>query len=167
MFLPSLKEYYLIFFLMTSQVGSHGTTDIKPEMLSGVQTRNGIQHVEHHICCIAHVHAYRKDNLFMQRLQLLSVAPPLSDLKEKNQIHQKKIPHAGIAYSVCTIPPLWHICYVRLSWVVLEFGLWQFTGTVSIISSKQLYNTQHRSVNYRFLVVYCITVYTVYREKKK
>ena len=50
-------------FLMTSQVGSHGTTDIKLEMLSGAQTGNGIQHVEHRIRGIVHVHAYRKDNI--------------------------------------------------------------------------------------------------------
>ena len=44
-----LKKYHL---------DSHGTTDIKLEMLSGVQTRNGIQHVEYNICGIAHVHTY-------------------------------------------------------------------------------------------------------------
>ena len=48
---------------MTSHLDSHGTTDIKPEMLSGVQTGNGIQHVEYNIRGIAHVHAYRKDDI--------------------------------------------------------------------------------------------------------
>ena len=38
--------------MKTSHLGSHGTTDIKSEMLSGVQTR--------------------KDNILMQRQQLLS-----------------------------------------------------------------------------------------------
>ena len=67
-------------FLMTSQVGSHGTTDIKLEMLSGAQTGNGIQH---HIHGIVHVHTYRKDNIFIQRRLLLSVAPP-TQKKESN-----------------------------------------------------------------------------------
>ena len=38
---PHFWEYYLNFFLMTSHLNSHRTTDIKPEMLSGVQTGNG------------------------------------------------------------------------------------------------------------------------------
>ena len=38
-------------------------TDIKPEMLSGAQTGNGIQHVAYDIRGIAHVHAYRKDDI--------------------------------------------------------------------------------------------------------
>ena len=49
-------------FFMTSHLDSHGTTDIKPEMLSSVQTRNGIQRVEYSICGIAHEQAYRKDD---------------------------------------------------------------------------------------------------------
>ena len=35
---PHIKEYYLKVFSMTSHPYSHGTTDIKTEMLSGVQT---------------------------------------------------------------------------------------------------------------------------------
>ena len=45
---PHLKEYYLIFHL-----NSHGTTDIKPEMLSGVQTGNGTPHDKYNIRGIA------------------------------------------------------------------------------------------------------------------
>ena len=52
---------------MTSHLDSHGPTDIKPEMLSGVQTGNEIQHNEYNTCSIAHVHACRKNNIFMQR----------------------------------------------------------------------------------------------------
>ena len=48
---------------MTSHLDSNGTTDIKPVMLSGVQTRNGIQHVEYDIRGIAHVHAYKRDDI--------------------------------------------------------------------------------------------------------
>ena len=43
------------------------TTDIKPEMLSGVQTGNGTPHDKHNIRGIAHVRTNRKDNIFMQR----------------------------------------------------------------------------------------------------
>ena len=38
---------------MTSHLGSHGTNDMKPEMLPGVQTENGIQHVEYNIIYVA------------------------------------------------------------------------------------------------------------------
>ena len=54
-------------FLMTSHLNSHGTTDIKPEMLSGVQTRNGTPHDKYNIRGIAHVRTNRKDDIFMQR----------------------------------------------------------------------------------------------------
>ena len=51
---------------MPSHLDSNATTD-KPAMLSGVKTGNGIQHDEYNIFGTAHVHAYRKDNIFMQR----------------------------------------------------------------------------------------------------
>ena len=57
---------------MTSHLNSHGTTDIKPEMLSGVQTGNGTPHDEYNIRGIAHVRTNRKDNIFMQRRQVQS-----------------------------------------------------------------------------------------------
>ena len=43
------------------------TTDIKPEMLSGVQTRNGTPHDKYNIRGIAHVRTNGKDDIFMQR----------------------------------------------------------------------------------------------------
>ena len=55
---------------MTSHLDSHWNTDIKPEILSGIQTRNRIQHDEYDIRGIAHLHTYRKYDIFMQR-QLL------------------------------------------------------------------------------------------------
>ena len=39
---------------MTSHLDSHKTTDIKPEMLSGVQTGNEIPHDDYNIRGIAH-----------------------------------------------------------------------------------------------------------------
>ena len=52
---------------MTSHLNSHRTTDIKPEMLSGVQTGNGTPHDKYDIRDIAHTQTKRKDNIFMQR----------------------------------------------------------------------------------------------------
>ena len=52
---------------MTSHLNSHGTTDIKPEMLSGVQTGNGTPHDKYVIRGIAHARTNRKDDIFMQR----------------------------------------------------------------------------------------------------
>ena len=60
---PQLKKILPDIFFMTSPLGSHGTTDIKPEMLSCVQTGDGIQHVKYNMRGIAHVHANRKDNI--------------------------------------------------------------------------------------------------------
>ena len=52
---------------MTSHLDSFGTTDIKPEMLSGVQTGNGTAHDIYDIRGIAHAHTNRKNNIFMER----------------------------------------------------------------------------------------------------
>ena len=52
---------------MTSHLNSHGTTDIKPEMLSGVQNGNGTPHDKDDIRGIAHACTIRKDDNFMQR----------------------------------------------------------------------------------------------------
>ena len=54
-------------FLMTSHLNSHRTADIKPEMLSGVQTGNGTPHDKYNIRGIAHARTNRKYNIFMQR----------------------------------------------------------------------------------------------------
>ena len=51
---------------MTSHLNSHGTTNFKPEMLSGVKTGNGIQHNRYDIPGIAHARTNRKDDIFMQ-----------------------------------------------------------------------------------------------------
>ena len=64
---PPLQEYYLQFFLMTSHLDSHRTTDIKPKMLLGVQTGYRTPHDKYHLRSIAHVRTNRTDNIFMQR----------------------------------------------------------------------------------------------------
>ena len=45
---------------MTSHLNSHGTTDIKPEMLSGVQTGNGTSHGKYNIRGIARAHKQKR-----------------------------------------------------------------------------------------------------------
>ena len=52
---------------MTSHLNSHRTTDIKPEMLSGVQSGDGTPHNIYNIHGIAHAGTNRKDDIFMQR----------------------------------------------------------------------------------------------------
>ena len=64
---PPLKRILPEIFLMTSHLNSHRTTDIKPEMLSGVQTGNGTPHAIYNIRGIAHARTNRKDDIFMQR----------------------------------------------------------------------------------------------------
>ena len=51
---------------MSSHFGSHRTTDIKPEMLSGVQTGNKTPHDKYNIRGIAHARTNGKDDIFMQ-----------------------------------------------------------------------------------------------------
>ena len=52
---------------MTSHLDSQTTTDVKPEMIPGVQTGNRIPHDKYNIRGIAHARTNRKDNIFMQR----------------------------------------------------------------------------------------------------
>ena len=52
---------------MTFQRDSHTTTDVKPEIIPGVQTGNGIPHDKYNICGIAHVHTNIKDDILRQR----------------------------------------------------------------------------------------------------
>ena len=52
---------------MTSHLDSHRTTDIKPELLSGVQTGNGTPHDKYNKRGIAHVRTNRKGDIFLQR----------------------------------------------------------------------------------------------------
>ena len=53
---------------MTSHLDGHTTTDVKPEMIQGVQTGNGIPHDKYNIRGIAHVRTNRKDDIFMKKL---------------------------------------------------------------------------------------------------
>ena len=53
---------------MTTHINTHWTTDIKPEMLSGVQTGNGTLHDKYNIRGIAHARKNRKDDIFRKKL---------------------------------------------------------------------------------------------------
>ena len=48
---------------MTSHHNSHTTTDVKPEMILGVETGNGNQHNKYDICGIAQARTDRKDDI--------------------------------------------------------------------------------------------------------
>ena len=61
---PPLKKLPKILF-MTSHLEGHTATDVKPDMLSGVQTGNGIPHDGYNIRGIAHVRTNSKDDIFM------------------------------------------------------------------------------------------------------
>ena len=75
---------------MTSHLDSHKTADIKPEMLSGVQTGNGIPHDRFNIHGIAHAHTNRKDNIFMQRRLYIDKAHTAVDiLKNEGNVKNK------------------------------------------------------------------------------
>ena len=52
---------------MTSQGDIYTTTDVKPEMIPGILTGNGITHDKYVVPGIAHVRTNRKDDIFMQR----------------------------------------------------------------------------------------------------
>ena len=65
---------------MTSHLDSHTTTDVKPDMLSGLQTGNGIPHDRYDICGIAHVRMDRKHNIFMQRRLYIDEAHTAFDI---------------------------------------------------------------------------------------
>ena len=65
---------------MTSHLDSHTTTDVKPEMIPGVLTGNGIPHDEYNIRGIAHVRTNSKDDIFMQRRLLIDKAHTVLDI---------------------------------------------------------------------------------------
>ena len=64
-FAPPLKGILPEFFF--DNLNSHRKTDVKPEMLSGVQTGNGTPHDKYNIRGIAHAQINRKDDIFRQR----------------------------------------------------------------------------------------------------
>ena len=65
---------------MTSHRDSHTITDVKLEIIPGVQTGNGIPHDKYNICGIAHTHTNRKDDIFMQRRMYIDEAHTAQDI---------------------------------------------------------------------------------------
>ena len=65
---------------MTSHLDSQTTTDVKPEMIPGVQTGNGIPHDKYNICGIAHARTNRKDDIFIQRRLYIDEAHTALDI---------------------------------------------------------------------------------------
>ena len=55
---------------MTSHLDSHTTTDVQPDMISGVRTGNGIPHDRHNIRGIAHKQKRRHFNAKTTRANL-------------------------------------------------------------------------------------------------
>ena len=112
---------------MTSHLGSHGTNDMKPEMLPGVQTGNGIKHVESWLCACARIQKrqHLKAKTTIVKLYICMNSCPQNKIDpppKKNQIHKKKMPmpelHTAPALSrLCGIvtKSLKNIEYVKIS----------------------------------------------------
>ena len=65
--------------MITSHRDNHTITDVKPEMIPGVQTGNGIPHDKYSIC-IALVRTNRKDDIFRERQLYINEAHMALDL---------------------------------------------------------------------------------------
>ena len=63
---------------MTSPHDSQTTTDVKPEMIPGIQTGNGIPHDKYNIRSIARTNS--KDDIFMQRRLYIDEAHAALDI---------------------------------------------------------------------------------------
>ena len=70
----------LKFYLMTSHSDSHTTTDVKPEIITGIQTGNGIPHDIYNIRGIVHARTNRKDDIFIQRRLYIDEAHTVLDI---------------------------------------------------------------------------------------
>ena len=98
---------------MTSHLDSHTTTDVKPDMLPGVQTGNGIPHDRYNIHGIAHVHTNRKDDISMQsRLGQICICI----LEWGKGLVKKSKPYPARAYTTLVVLVLcqldWDVRYV-------------------------------------------------------
>ena len=65
---------------MTSHRDSHTITDVKPEMIPGVQTGNGIPHDKYNIRDIADARTNKRYNIFMQRRLYIDEAHTALDI---------------------------------------------------------------------------------------
>ena len=65
---------------MTSPHDRHTTTDVKPEIIPGFLTGNGIPHDKCNLPGIAHAHLNKKDDIFMQRRLYIDEAHTALDI---------------------------------------------------------------------------------------
>ena len=65
---------------MTSHRDSHTITDVKPEIIPGIQTGNGIPHDKYDIRGIVYKRTDRKDDIFMQRRVCIDEAHTALDI---------------------------------------------------------------------------------------
>ena len=72
---------------MTSHLNSHVTSDIKPEMLSGVQTGNGTLHGKYDTHGVAQARTNRKEDIFMQRRLVQNFDKHLHWSGDKGLVH--------------------------------------------------------------------------------
>ena len=81
---------------MTSQRDSHTTTDVKPEIIPGVQTGNGIPHDKYNIRGIVHACTNRKDDIFGQRRLYIDEAHTVLDIIFRSRGHNIDMNRTGI-----------------------------------------------------------------------
>ena len=65
--LPNPLKNYLKFLFMTSHRDIHTKIDVKPEVMPGIQTGNGIPHDKCNLRGIAHACTNKKEDIFMER----------------------------------------------------------------------------------------------------
>ena len=122
---------------MTSHLNSHRTTDIKPEMLSGVQTENGTPHDKYNIRGIAHVRTNRKDDIFMHRRLVQS----FTYILEWGQVtctltkHARRWTYFALRLSFTDCPKKrvydykFHIHWLVLNYEFFDFRCWSLWAT--------------------------------------
>ena len=103
---PQLKRILPEIFFMTSHLDSFGTTDIKPKMLSGVQTGNGTAHDKYDIRGIAHACTRRKDDIFMQRRLVQSFTYMLEWGQQTCTLtkHTWRWTYSAVRHFLCLVP---------------------------------------------------------------
>ena len=80
---------------MTSHRDSHTTTDVKPEIIPGVQTGNVIPNDKYNIRGIAHALTNIKDDIFRQRRLYIDKAHTALDIFRSRR-HKIDMNKAGI-----------------------------------------------------------------------
>ena len=80
---------------MTSHRDSHTITDVKPEIIPGVQTGNGIPHDKYNIRGITHMRTNRKDDIFRQRRLYIDKSHTVLDIF-RSHVHNIDMNRAGI-----------------------------------------------------------------------